>query len=88
MSMLERENLVRAMVTGDKPAARHPGARDAMAPGLVALLVGGAVVAGATYLVLQYDPHAFALRSAESYEHRAEGGGEATEDEHGEGHED
>ena len=88
MSMLERENLVRAMVTGAKPAARHPGARDAMAPGLVALLVGGAVVAGATYLILQYDPHAFALRSAESYEHRAEGGGEATEDEHGEGHED
>lgn len=83
VSMLERVNLVRAMVTGDKLAARYPGARNATSPGAVALLAGGAVVAGATYLILQYDPNAFALRSAESFEHRAGRGGEATEDEHG-----
>lgn len=82
MSMLERENLVRAMVTGYKPAARHPGARNAKSPGAVALLAGGAVVAGVAYLILQYDPNAFALRSAESFEHRAGGAGEATEQEH------
>ena len=44
MSMLERENLVRAMITGDKPAARHPEALDASAPGIVALVVAAAVV--------------------------------------------
>jgi cytochrome b len=84
MSMLERESLIRAMVRGDKPATRHPGARDARTPGAVALFVGGVVVIGTSYLILQYDPYAFALRSAESYEHRAGGGEEAGEDEHGE----
>jgi cytochrome b len=74
MSMLERQNLVRAMITGDKPAARHLGARGARSPGAIALLVGGAVVAGTTYLIFQYDPDAFSLRSSDSYEHRADGG--------------
>ena len=45
MSALERENLVRAMVTGDKPAARHPGAVDAKSPGVTAWLLGAVVVA-------------------------------------------
>ena len=40
MSVLERENLVRAMVTGNKPSARHPGARDAAVPGLLARCEG------------------------------------------------
>jgi cytochrome b len=83
MSMLERQNLVRAMVTGDKPAARHPGARAARSPGAIALLIGGAIVAGTAYLIIQYDSDAFYLRSAESYEHRADGEGGAmhTDDE-------
>ena len=84
MSMLERENLIRAMVTGDKPAARHPGARSARSPGAIALLVGGAVVAGTAYLIIQYDADAFSLRSAESYEHRADSGGGAMHTEYGE----
>jgi hypothetical protein len=32
MSVLQRENLARAMVTGDKPAARHLGAVDSRPP--------------------------------------------------------
>jgi cytochrome b len=82
MSMLERENLVRAMVTGHKSATHHPGSIDARAPGAVAWLVGGMVVAATSYLIVQYDPDAFALRSAESFEHRTDLGGEATEGEY------
>lgn len=77
MSTLERENLVRAMVTGSKPAARHPGAGDARAPSAMAWLLGAMVVATTSYLIARYDPAAFALRSAESFEHRAKAGGEA-----------
>jgi cytochrome b len=72
MSMIERENLVRAMVTGSKPAVRHPGAKDARAPSLVGLAVAVIGVAGTVYAVLQYDPQAFTLRSAEAFEHRSE----------------
>jgi cytochrome b len=79
MSLLERENLVRAMITGDKPAARHPGAADARAPGAVAWLVGAVVIVATSYLIIQYDRDAFALRSAESFEHRADPGGSARE---------
>lgn len=78
MSIMERENLVRAMLTGDKPAARHPGAHDAKAPGAIALLAAGAVVVATTYLILRYDPDAFRLRSAESFEHRADAAPQAT----------
>ena len=88
MSVLERENLVRAMVTGYKPKARHPGAQDAIAPGAVALLVGATVFAGTAYSILQYDADAFTLRSAESYEHRVGNKGEAMGDDVGEADED
>lgn len=73
MSALERENLVRAMVTGDKPLTRHPGASDARSPSAVAWIVAIAVIAAAAYAILRYDPQAFTLRSAESFEHRAGG---------------
>jgi cytochrome b len=76
MSLLQRENLARAMVTGSKHGARHPGARDAKRPGIIGWLVGLAVLAGAIYAVLQYDPKAFTLRSAESFEQRSSAGGE------------
>jgi hypothetical protein len=67
------------MLTGDKPAERHPGAVDAKSPGAVAWLVSAVVVVAASYLIIQYDPDAFALRSAESFEHRAVPDGGPTE---------
>jgi cytochrome b len=73
MSLLTRESLVAAMITGTKRAERHAGARDATRPGVVSLIVAAAVVAGAIYAVRAYDPLAFTLRSAEDYEHRGEG---------------
>lgn len=82
MSLLERENLVRAMITGDKPAARHPGAVDASAPGAVAWLMAAVVVGTTSYLIVQYDPDAFAPRSAESFEHRVGTGGISREAEY------
>jgi cytochrome b len=71
MSLIERENLVRAMITGSKAAARHPGARDSRRPGPLALIVVTAVLAGTIYGVLQYDPKAFTLRPAEAFEQRS-----------------
>jgi cytochrome b len=71
MSVLQRENLVRSMISGTKPVGRHPGSRDAGSAGAAAYLIAAAVVAGTVYGVLRYDPQAFTLRSAESFEHRA-----------------
>jgi cytochrome b len=82
MSVLQRENLARAMVTGDKPAARHPGAGDARAPGPVSLVLGALVIVATGYLILQYDPDAFSFRTAESFEHRGDAREEALELEH------
>jgi len=76
MSVLERENLARAMVTGGKPASRHPRARDARSPGVMALLMGAAAIIATAYFILRYDPAAFTLRNAELFEHRADAGGE------------
>jgi cytochrome b len=74
MSRLERENLVGAMITGTKPAERHPGAADARPPSLIGLVAALLITAAAGYAILRYDPQAFTLRSAESFEHRADGG--------------
>lgn len=68
MSLLERENLVRAMVTGSKPAHRHPGGSDARRPSPMGLLIALAVLAASIYGVLRYDPKAFTLRPAEAFE--------------------
>ncbi len=74
MSLLTRENLPGAMVTGWKPAALHPGTRDARRPGWFGGLLALLVVAGAVFAVRAYDPLAFTLRSAESYEHSGDAG--------------
>jgi cytochrome b len=74
MSLLTRESLVGAMIVGSKSAHRHPEARDAKRPGPLGVGLGALVLFGAAYAVRAYDPLAFTLRSAESYEHRSEGG--------------
>lgn len=68
MSLLERENLVRAMITGSKPGNRYPGAVDARRPTVVGALVALLALAATAYAILRYDPHAFTLRSAEAFE--------------------
>ena len=69
MSWVQRENLVRAMVTGEKARARHPGAEDARPPRAFGLVVAILVIAGTVYAILQYDPQAFTLRTTEAFEH-------------------
>lgn len=70
MSFLTRDNLVRAMITGSKRAERHPEASEARRPGLLAYLLGAFVIAGTVYAIVAYDPPAFQLRSADSFEHQ------------------
>lgn len=72
MSRMTRENLVRAMITGKKPATLHPGAADATPPSLLALVAAALVFAVAAYAILSFDPLAFTPRSAEAFEHRME----------------
>lgn len=74
MSLLTRENLVRGMIDGTKPADLHPSERDARAPAAVAYIIAGLVLATGAWAVTRYDPAAFTLRSVESYEHASEGG--------------
>jgi cytochrome b len=74
MSLLERQNLIRAMVTGTKPAAGYRGAADASRAGTLSVMVAVIVVLGTGYGILRYDPQAFTLRTAESFEHRGDAG--------------
>ena len=88
MSLLERENLVRAMITGKKPATRHPDAVDAKPPGAIGLILALVAAAASAYAILRYDPQAFTLRSAESFEHRTGTGSYASVREEEREHED
>ena len=74
MSLVERENLVRTMITGDKPLERHPGAVDAKRPTAIGLAAAALVIAGTLYAIVRYDPQAYMLRSSEAFEHRADTG--------------
>lgn len=71
-SLLSRENLVRAMVTGRKRLADHPHAAQARTAGpaalLLALLVSGAATAG----ILGLDPQAFSPQAGEGAERAGE----------------
>lgn len=78
MSLLQRENLVAAMITGKKPSALHAGARNAKRPSLIGLFVAILVLAGTIYGVLRYDPQAFTLRRAEAFEQRGTAGLDAS----------
>lgn len=72
MSLLQRENLIRAMITGTKARSRHPSAADARSPGIVGAGLTILVVSGALYAILKYDPHAFTLRSSSAFEQHSE----------------
>lgn len=84
MSILGKENLIRAMVTGRKPADLHPDAHDAQPPAGLAVPLAALVVGGAAFAATRVDPQAFvpSIR-AESGEH--EGGERGEQGEHGEG---
>ena len=79
MSLLTRENLVKAMVTGRKPADLHPEAKDARPPPGFGVLLGLFALAAGVGVILSYDPRAFELRPAEEHEEASEGGGQAGE---------
>ena len=88
MSLVEKENLARAMVSGNKPAARHPEAVDARPPSIPALLLAAFVIVGTVVAILQYDPQAFTRRSAEAFEHRAATSDDSSRERKGEREED
>ena len=72
----------------DKFAADLSGGEAQIAALVRVLLLALAVIAGSAYAILRYDPQAFTLRSAESFEHRANAGGEPSVGEEEREHED
>lgn len=90
MSLASRENLVRAMVTGRKPAARHAGARDARPAPFIAFPLAALAIAATAYGVTRIDPNAFtphartaageASAGAQAAEHGEAGEREAGDD--------
>jgi len=62
MSVMTRENLVQAMITGRKRASLHIGARDARMPSPIALLAGGAVIVATIVAIVRFDAAAFGPR--------------------------
>src|SRR3546814_3748537 len=71
MSVFTRENLARAMVTGRKSVALHPGAHDARRPAVVAVLLAVLVIGMTVFGILRYDSAAFSAQSR-SEEHTSE----------------
>jgi cytochrome b len=59
MSLLTRDNLIGAFITGTKRADRHPGIGDAHPPAPLALPLAAIVIAGTTYGATVIDPLAF-----------------------------
>lgn len=74
MSLMTRENLIQAMVTGRKPADRHPGAQNARPAPLFALPFAALVVAAGVYGATLVDPLAFLPQTRAEV---GEGGGHA-----------
>ncbi len=81
MSVLSKENLVAAMVTGRKMRAKHPRAVDAVPAAGVALPVAALAIAAGAYGVLQIDGQAFTPGArAEAADTEAAGGEEGDND--------
>ncbi|MBW8294483.1 cytochrome b/b6 domain-containing protein [Sphingopyxis sp.] len=68
MSVLTRDNLVRAMIVGSKSGARHSAFKSARAPSLFAYMAGLAAIASAIWGVITIDPQAFMPRTTEMAE--------------------
>lgn len=81
MSVMTRDNLVKAMITGRKPAAGLP-AQPSERPRALAALAGGAVVVMSALGIMQYDKNAFdgVSREAGEYEQGEAVGGEGDQD--------
>lgn len=59
MSLLTRDNLIGAFITGTKRADLHPGIGDARPPASLALPIAAVAIAGTTYGATLNDPLAF-----------------------------
>ena len=79
MSLLARENLILAMVTGRKRADNHLDARDAAPPAPLAAPVAAIAVGAAAYGAVLVDPQAFAPHADNEAGERGEAGGEEGE---------
>lgn len=62
MSIVTRDNLVLAMITGKKSALRHPGAKAAINPGLIGIVLTFLILCATVFAVLRFDPQAFNLQ--------------------------
>lgn len=71
MSVLARDNLVRAMITGRKPISSFPEAHDARPPSRLAWPLAAIVLGVSAYLALRIDPLAFMPHAAEAGESEA-----------------
>lgn len=62
MSIMTRDNLVLAMITGKKNAARHPGAKAATRPGLIGIALTCLILSATVFAVLRFDPQALSVQ--------------------------
>lgn len=74
MSILTRDNLVGAMITGRKKTTHLPDAKDAAPPARLAVPLAIAVVAGSAFAATRLDAGAFLQGSREEAEERSETG--------------
>lgn len=77
MSLLTKDNLIRAFVTGRKRADQHPGVADARPPASLAIPVAAVAMGGAAYGITLIDAVAFVLGA---HAEASEAGGERDDD--------
>jgi len=83
MSVLTRDNLIGAMITGRKKTTHLPDARDAAPPARLAVPLAIAVVAGSAFAATRIDAGAFQPGSREEAEDRSASGQTLTAAERG-----
>ena len=80
MSLLTKDNLIRAFITGTKRADLHPGVDDARPPAPLALPIAAIVIAGTAYAATTIDPLAC---TPGAHADSGEDGGAPEQGEHG-----